>query len=682
MRLNKKDLDLELEYLKQTLHAVDQMGGATGRSMMEKAKDVEDFKKYIWGAASDMDIAELASNMQLADLDSRRVESQHTVLKRLFRAKQSPYFGRLDFKDDEDGADRIYIGLMQITEDHAIYVYDWRAPISSMFYEFGVGRASYQAPIGEITGEITLRRQYKIENGKLIRCFDSDLNVLDDYLQEVLAQSSSSKLKHIVTTIQHEQNRIIRNTEDKYLIVQGVAGSGKTSVALHRIAYLLYKDKRLSSNNVLIFSPNSIFSEYITDVLPELGEENTLQTTFTDLAATYLKGVSKVESFTEFLERCYKNKSADETEHAATQYKLSDAFKQRIDEYVSLALNRVNFSNALTVFGMHFTAQQLTLMFRSCSGNTVADKSDRLADVVCDRAGVEFERDRNKIHKLICNQLEQVLEIKSVYLALLDYVAVEDVPSIRNFQNAFITRKELQYEDCIALLYLKFALFGFTTDAKVMHVVIDEVQDYNLMQLRILAGVFTSANFTLLGDVNQAINRFYKHKTLDVIGEVFHGKSKYIELTKAYRSTQEIINFTNNIAGIHNVSAMRHKANQPVRLKSVSCVDTAEMIRSEIRAMSERGLKSIAIITKNDDQALKLHDEMHSYFPELVYIGKKTSGFSKKLIVIPSYIAKGLEFDGVIAYVDKHAFYSESEKGLYYVVCTRAQHELVILQTE
>src|SRR4030095_4642467 len=228
----------------------------------------------LWERASEMDSAELAENRRSANLEMRKVESKHRFLAQLSKARKSPFLGRLDFEDELGDRERLYIGLMQIDEENQFYVYDWRAPISSMFYDFGLGAASYEAPFGKINGTITRRRQFKIVDSVMTRCFDTDLTVADDYLQEVLSHSSSEKMKHIVTTIQHEQNTIIRNIQDKFLIVQGVAGSGKTSVALHRVAYLLYKDKNLHAGNVIVFSPNKVFTEYISDVLPDLGEEN------------------------------------------------------------------------------------------------------------------------------------------------------------------------------------------------------------------------------------------------------------------------------------------------------------------------------------------------------------------------------------------------------------------------
>jgi DNA helicase II / ATP-dependent DNA helicase PcrA len=234
------------------------------------------------------------------------------------------------------------------------------------------------------------------------------------------------------------------------------------------------------------------------------------------------------------------------------------------------------------------------------------------------------------------------------------------------------------YEDSIAMLYLQFSLFGFPTDTSVLHAELDEAQDYTLLQIAIVARIFEKAAFTVLGDVNQTINPFYRHASLEQFSEAFRGRSRYVELTKAYRSTEEIVRYANRILGIENVSALRHDQQHPVVEKVATEAEFIAAMPEEVRTLTEAGLKSIAIITKTAAQATALFKALHTEMPDLCHLGRSSEPFSKKLVILPSYLSKGLEFDGVIAYSDRAAPYSERDRNLYYVVCTRAQHRLVI----
>jgi DNA helicase-2/ATP-dependent DNA helicase PcrA len=234
------------------------------------------------------------------------------------------------------------------------------------------------------------------------------------------------------------------------------------------------------------------------------------------------------------------------------------------------------------------------------------------------------------------------------------------------------------YEDSIWMLYLKFNLFGFPRDTHVLHVEMDEVQDYTLLQIDIISRIFEKAAFTVLGDVHQTINPFYRYTTLNQLSEVFRGRSGFVELTKAYRSTEEIVQFANKILGIENVSAIRHHQPAPVLVKTATQAEFVSMVPEDLRTLTEAGLKSIAIITKTAAQAAALFRALHPRIPELNHLGTGSETFSRKLVILPSYLSKGLEFDGVISYSESGTPYTESEKHLYYVVCTRAQHRLVV----
>ncbi len=309
MKITANERNLEEKYLKEVSEEVLKQIKKLEKEINFTSNEIKEFRKLMWEAKGSIDSVEMRTNLMNSELEAKFMLMKMEYYKKLFRCQNSPYFGRIDFKEkDQEGIKKVYIGITNVTKEFEHYVYDWRSPVASLFYDYGIGEAKYEAPEGEIFGEMTLRRQYKIENNVLKRIFDSDLNVVDDCLQEVLSDNSGDKMRNIVNTIQKEQNEIIRNISSKVLVVQGIAGSGKTSVALHRIAFLLYKIKNLKSTNVLIFSPNNIFSEYISDVLPELGEDNAMSTTFQDFAQNYLKEFKKVETFSDFIERFYTGK--------------------------------------------------------------------------------------------------------------------------------------------------------------------------------------------------------------------------------------------------------------------------------------------------------------------------------------------------------------------------------------
>lgn len=289
MELEKKEQLLEEQRLDKTISIIRDKISELGQELYDREDKILEFKKFMWDSRADMDGAELKTMMSDNDLEVNMMMNKGEYLQKLYKIQNNPYFGSIIFKDSDE-QDEVYIGITHVTDKkNNYYVHDWRSPICSLFYDYEVGPCKYTSPSGEITGEITRKRQYTIKDGKLVHIFDNNINIDDELLQEVLASESSDKMKNIVNTIQQEQNKVIRNTDNPNLIVEGIAGSGKTSVALHRIAFLLYKIQNLKSNNILIFSPNKVFSEYISNVLPSLGEANTSETTINDFLDMEIK---------------------------------------------------------------------------------------------------------------------------------------------------------------------------------------------------------------------------------------------------------------------------------------------------------------------------------------------------------------------------------------------------------
>ena len=384
MSLSKEELQKEQEYLDKTLKVLRSLITSDDESIAKDQTDVEEFKQYFWSSITDMDDMEISTNRQAITSQINRTNQKIEQLSKLKRSLNSPYFGRVDFYSDRRDATTVYVGVNGIHDNLDFYVFDWRSPIGSLFYNYNVGPASYEAPIGEIKGEIKLKRQYKIEDGKLVRCFNSDINIDDECLQEILSKNSGDKMRNIVNSIQAEQNAIIRNLKDRLLIVQGIAGSGKTSVALHRIAYLLYHEKNLRSSDVLIFSPNDVFSKYISNVLPELGEENVMQSTFSRFAESYLSEFKEVESFTSFTERFYQKEISGE-EKALITYKLSDDIKEQLDFFIAEYKERIKFNGGLTIGDKLFTKEELNHMIKSRYHHLgLISRIEAIADYICE----------------------------------------------------------------------------------------------------------------------------------------------------------------------------------------------------------------------------------------------------------------------------------------------------------
>ena len=677
MSISKEELTKEKQNLKNTLKVIKELVDKNSDNIDEQINSINEMKKYIWENNTVLDDAEIASNMYEVNCNVGVTNKNISDLQKLKKSLLSPYFGRIDFNSD-DFLETVYIGLNGISKDLKFYVFDWRTPIASLFYNYGIGNASYEAPVGKIDGEITLKRQYKIENGKLVRCFNSDLNIDDEYLQEILASSSSDKMTNIVNTIQQEQNAIIRNIKDKYLIVQGIAGSGKTSVALHRIAYLLYKEKDLNSNNILIFSPNDVFSEYISNVLPELGEDNVLQTTFSDFAGSYIKKYKKIESFTEFIDRYYGHEKINDDDYKVIKYKLSDEYKKLLDSMIKEYKDNLFFIKPLMLNDKIFSVDKLDSLFKDrYSRLPLNERLEYIAEMICDNNNISFKKYGKTIQLKLRSLLSNDLNIEELYFKI---ISSEDFRKNANIEQVNIDSqtKVLKYEDLLGMMYINFELNGYPRNNGIKHVVIDEAQDYNLLQFTILKKIFSSSSFTILGDINQTINPYYRYNSLSDVNNIFENRGNCIELNKTYRSSQEIIDFTNQILNLNNACSVRKSNSIPVNFKSVNNKDLIHNILDDIKSMKEEGIKRIAIITKENIETNNLYKLLKNDINNLVLLGQMQNDKISDIVILPSYLSKGLEFDGVIAFVDSKNQYQEKDNYLFYVVCTRAQHALTI----
>ena len=666
MKLSKEEIIKEEKRLDEVIKLIRQKISVLGQELYDQDDKVLEFKKFMWDNRTDMDPTELKTMMSSNDLEVRLMMNKGEYLQKLFKIQNNPYFGRIIFNNGKE-MDDVYIGITHvIDDDNNYYVHDWRSPICNLFYDYEVGRASYLAPMGKIDGEITLKRQYTIQDGKLLHIFDNNINIDDELLQEVLASESDDKMKNIVNTIQAEQNTVIRNTDDKNLIVQGIAGSGKTSVALHRIAFLLYKIENLNSNNVLIFSPNKVFSEYISNVLPELGEDNTMQTTINDFLDMEIKEFNHVETFTDFIERSYTNK--DDFEFI--KYKQSDMVYDDIDEYIDNMCQNIRFKEDLFTRDYSYTISELNYMLnvryeKFSLGERIKFMAEKISE---NNFNGSLSRSK-KIARELYDRLSISLDLVMIYINFFTSrfsKIKKDISYIKSNKNM------LNYDDACLYVYMKCRLYGYNYNTYIKEIVIDEAQDYSLGQLKLISKIFRNASYTILGDINQTINPYYKYESLADICKILPD-SKYIELSKTYRSSQEIVEFSNQVLKLNHVSAIRRSENVPVIMRDDR--DIEKQLREDVTECEKYG-KSMAIITKNQEECDYIYEMLKDMGISKVDDSKKK--FNRKFKVIPVYMAKGLEFDSVIIYTDKNNKYTEDEKYLYYVAITRAQHKLIV----
>ena len=663
----KKILAKVNRLLEKTL---DELGG----DVIQDEENLVEFKKMMWENVNDFDNAEAQQVMYATAQEAEKAYQKQKYFKRLCGIKGKPYFASIVFKDDEGEIFNIYMSLTYLKDSQTNNIlYDWRSPICSLFYDYETGPCSYQAPGGIVSGELKRKRQYKIEKGKLKGVFDNSLNIDDEVLQEVLSQESSEKMRNVVNTIQQEQNKVIRNVDNHNLIVQGIAGSGKTTVALHRIAFLLYRLKDLNSNNILIFSPNNIFTEYISDVLPSLGEDNTLQTTFADYLSCFLPEYKDVENYTDFVSRYY---SYQETNPELVTYKQSDKIIDDLDAFIENYIDNCHFTS-------NFKEGEKNLILKDDLNEMLHDRYDRLplferVQEMAEKLSSNLYKGSDKKVKTFLKLFEENSNFKKDYKKIIGEFFQSEFCrmklSDREIKNMFYGDTIL-YEDALLFAYLKGSLEGFLYEANIKQVVIDEAQDYNRLQYIIIHNIFKKADFTILGDINQNINPYYHYHSLEDLKNIFSNDTLYLELLKTYRSTPEIIDYTNKILGLQHVNAIRKETNKPVMIRK-GVEDIRERLIEDIRTLQGK-YRSVALIAKDWKEAEHLYSLIKDDVA-ISLVGPDSKKFHKECIIIPAYVSKGLEFDSVIVYNNRDNSYRKNERNLLYVACTRCQHELYI----
>lgn len=651
-------------------------------------------------------------------------QSSASKLIRLEKMISNPYFARIDFiEKGEDTAEEIYIGLTMVQNEESleILVYDWRAPISGMFYDFDSGPAHYESPAGTIEGNMTLKRQFRIRNGRIELMFDSAVKIDDEILQEILGQSKDEKMKTIVTSIQRKQNLAIRDEGHSLLIVEGPAGSGKTSIALHRIAFLLYRHRNSITNaNMVIFSPNEMFNDYISEVLPELGEENVRQTTFMEYARSFLKTRMSMYDLNQQMEffLTYRGRQDYADRVAAIRYKSSTEFLTTLNRYIEQLYKKahafedfefehekiITAKEQYLLFNEEYTYLPLVPRLKKIKKRIlylIKQKEICAIKALIDQLNQEprwkdespKER-RSRAVRIVLEQYRPLRQkartigkatLKDYYTGLYrDENFFQGMEGTGLTSTAEVTLKRLEqdiilYEDLAPMLYLKGKLYGIPRKEYIRFVIIDEVQDYTPLQMEIIRELFPSASFTVVGDLNQSINPYANIGDIDALKGVFQKKdTAHIRLEKSYRSTREITEFCRSILNIdQEIETINRSGEKPCICQTADMEGCICTLVQSIQEMIDKGYKSVAVITRTRQEAEEIFGHLHQSISCHLVVNADSS-YPKGVTIIPSYLAKGLEFDVVYVLNLNQPYKGEEERNLFYTVCTRALHRLFI----
>ena len=676
------------EFLPEVLGLIEKRLGEIDENIQAVRQDINSMNEYYWDNYTEMDQYgyEDYDNQQALKMQVNANQENWKMRRRLKRMLDAPFFGSVEFVyDGEDEPEDFYIGIGNFARERGALplIYDWRAPVSSLFYDYDKGEASYEAPGGRMDGEILSKWQYKIRGGKMIYEFESDVKIDDDILKQELGANSDTKLKNIVRTIQKEQNAIIRNTKDKILAIQGVAGSGKTSVALHRIAYLLYHDREhLNSSNILILSPGGVFADYISHILPELGEENIQEMSF-DLFAYHelRRNTGNQENVIKMIAADCEDKyhqiereiaGVDDADQKRYEWKQSVEYVQAIEGFLIELEDRLVDFEDVEFKGIRKSAGEIMEFFyEKYTGTPLLDRMGAVMEYFIDE--VETLRGRNlndEELEIICRKFmnmyvtRDICQIYNWFLEDYGFPALPDMPP---------ERRVLEYEDVYPILYLKYSLTAAGQRKNIRHLVIDEMQDYTYLQYVLLAKMF-SCNMTILGDKAQTIGG-KQQDVLTFLPKIFGKKVKRIVMNKSYRNTSEIAEYAKTTGGTKDIQYVARHGKAVERQTIKTLEKTCKEISGKLK-LGEEEYETAAILTMTEKEAEHIYEIMHKLGAEAHYINRDSAQFKKGLTVTTYYLAKGLEFDQVfVVGGDRN---NKMYQGYQYICATRALHELYV----
>ena len=692
--IRKSIEDMEAEMQKEKLEARENI--TYGIQDMSSPDDFEAF----------VELSQSMSHVDkmVADYDEyrKRVKMLETLIK-------TPYFARIDFRFEDGETEAIYIGRRSLSDrvSREICIYDWRAPIASVFYRFMTGDAYYDAPCGRIDGELMLKRQFEIKNSKLEYFFDSDRTINDEILRQLLSQNTSPKMKAIVETIQSEQDVVIRDMENDLLMVQGVAGSGKTSIALHRAAYLMYQGTQagLTADSILILSPNSTFEDYIAGVLPELGEENITSAVF----ETLLQGILKdrtIQPHYDYLEQMMAKNEGYELAGQSMKLKTSEHFLELLNFYMeNLPEYGIEYRDVFYHGKCIITKKQMKEWLLKRPQIPLGSRLRLLQEHIMELAfGTGKKHAPAEEIAAFSMQLQEflTLDIFELYRSFLasesDYEELLTEVDSAEILDAILKETvdsleygPIPYDDAMVLTYLTLKFREKGMQRHIKHVVIDEAQDYYPIQFEIIRLLFPNAKYTVLGDINQTLDKQEDMRFFNQVrGRLHKKKSSLVTLTKSFRCTNEILNFSlRYLEQAPELESFNRSGDSPAFIPSKSAAELAANILREIRTCREKGYESICLISKSAQNAARLQKLLQQEVQKSADLSEKE--LIPKLIVnytdedltgvlsLPVYLSKGLEFDAVLV-CDADSFNTENEadRKLLYVSCTRALHHLAL----
>lgn len=652
---------------------------------------------------SAIQFSQMLQTMQLREREYLNASEQLSKMQILYK---SPYFGRISIENEEGEREHLYIGLSTFREPKTddVLIYDWRAPISSLFYENKVGKARYQIPDGEyIPVTIQGRRQYKVKYDELLQVLDADIYVGDEVLQSLLSDTAKEKMKSIVATIQSDQNIVIRSSNKDNLIVLGPPGSGKTSVAMQRIAYLLYEYRQtMNARSILLISPSDLFNDYISNVLPELGEENVQHTTYYRLLRDLKLSYYKAETSYENIERLQKA-SKEEREHYA--FKGSHAYVKQLLKYIeSLKKSGMPFYNLKVEGKLFVSGKKLTDLFYDKFGALDIDfRLKKIRTVLLEK----IEQEKTKDRKVLMKELKSVntyigtdkeieqqaneklqkrygklesaihqlgfVNLNKMYLHSITYQNDNlKTQMIQAATTETLKQRILYYEDLAPIMYMQAVVKGLYTDNTIKHIVIDEIQDYSYLQLLTIKAMHPKAHYTLLGDKNQVVHPQMKDSIAGPLSKHF----KAVELNKSYRSTNEITDFMSAILNNTTTESLGVSGDKPQIIETNAVRETiAQLVGSHYKEE-----ESFVILCKNKLACEQLYNELKPLLPQLQLVTEEQKVYMKGLLIMPGYMAKGFEFTTVlVADAYAHVYREEMDAYLLYTIASRATRQLFLV---
>lgn len=637
--------------------------------LLHFSKETKQFHQYLVDYKGEIDPHEMFINSRLLEQQQVAETVSGKQLIRLEKQKKNPYFTRVDFVyDGEQTAEKIYIGSFSFsTKEERLLIYDWRAPIASIFYDYDLGKAHFQTPAGTASGDIQRKRQIKFKDGAIDYVVESDTTVFDEVLQNELRQQKGGQMSTIISTIQKEQNQVIRDNRSKDMIIQGVAGSGKTSIALHRIAFLLYHFRnRITSDQVMILSPNRTFSRFIAQVLPELGEDPVTEWTIDQFGQT-LSDIADVPSRFQEIELLYLEKDPQLNERV--RYLSSKKCVADLKGY----LRKIEaFSPQSILIGDYeYNAEFILRRYKAYEKKSIFQRFQLIAEDIFENLRTRpFQPKRKPTKKQLVNRLKKMFNKTNSHQLYRDFLT----------EQGFEMKKAVSYSDLFPIIYIRLFLEGMDEFSKIHYLIIDEMQDYTPIQFEVFKKMFTCP-VLLIGDFTQSLTTINEMHLPDV--QNYYPNAQSIFLTKSYRSTYEIITCAKKIIDDHMIEPVLRHGMKPKKWVVSSQEEEISSILELVEQLRKQDLATIALITKTLVRAYEWRGLLENQGLACEVLTDESTSLQENLSICPLVQSKGLEFDAVIVVdADEATYPGLLGKQQLFVAATRAMHALYFLQRE